>query len=128
MLSLLLTLAIYNALVPTGASAPQCAIKAQPRQSLSPLRDAVVTVTVEPQATPEMLWRKAEVCLFDGELRVRCSTVFEGDSAIHAPRTSRVEWKALGLAGGEYQVVLQVQSLTQVCRATDRLIVQGEQE
>jgi hypothetical protein len=123
-----LVFAIYNALVPTGASAPQCAIKAQPRQSLSPLRDAVVTVTVERQETADTLWRQADVCLFGDGMEVRCSRLWEGDSALKAPKTTRVEWKALGLAGGEYQVVLQVQSLTQVCRATDRLIVQGEQE
>jgi hypothetical protein len=127
MLALLLTIAIYNALGASNPSAPQCALKAQPHIAMAPLRDAVVTVTVERQDGLETLWRKAEVCLFEDDLRVRCSVLWEGDSAAKAPRTSRVEWKALGLAGGEYQVVLQVQSLAGVCRAADRLIVQGEQ-
>jgi hypothetical protein len=127
MLALLLAFAIYTALGASNPSAPQCAIKAQPHIALPPLMTAVTVVTVEPQATPETLWRKAELCLFEGELRVRCSVLWEGDSAAKAPRTSRVEWKSLGLSGGEYEVVLQVQSLAGVCRAVDKLIVQGEQ-
>ena len=114
------------ALTVTTSAATPCTVKAQPKLSLAPLMTMVVTATIEPGGhDPETIWRQADLILVYQGIELTSSRLWEGDSALKAPRTSKVWWKDLGLPAGEYMVALVVQSLKGRCMASDKLTVHG---
>jgi hypothetical protein len=122
MLALLMALAIYNA---SNAPSP-CKVVAQPKLSIAPLRAVQVKVTIDPRPGDAM-WRQAQLCIVDEVSQIRCSMLFEGDSAAKAPRTQWVNWLMPNLAPGVYKAIVVVQSLTDRCMASDTVQVHGEQ-
>ena len=113
-LSILSVLGLSISLTPPATAASSCAVDAQPKKSIYPLRYIRTRVTIERGTA-----REARLFLIDEGGEITSSGV---DVSF---RVQQVEWKNVVLGPGEYEVVLRTSG---GCAARDRLEVMGVEQ
>lgn len=112
-----------------AAKRADCKVAVSPRLAMAPLNTIRVTTTIEPLEVlvggqSRRQWREAKVWLLDEMGELTSTTLFEGDRADTAPRTTQFLWKSLFLAPGTYDVQLKVAGIGGIfCSAFERLEV-----
>ena len=115
----------------SAASTSPCKVVAQPHIGLAPVNEVRITATIEPLTVdlnghPVRQWREARVFLLDEVGEITSSTLFEGDRADTAPRTTQLWLKSLFLGPGVYDVRLHVVGYNRsTCTTFDRITVNG---
>jgi hypothetical protein len=115
-----MTLLVFLLLILLPTPSP-CQLKVTPLVAIAPLTYLRLTTQIDFVEPP---WQSAEVCLYESGMRIRCSTLFDGDNAGIRTRTQQTEWKTLRLPAADYEARLVVSGPKNSCTDRQTILVQ----
>lgn len=106
-----------------SASKPPCTISVTPSISISPLRFLHVTTHLDDPTH----WWLATIFIVDADGEIDRHQLFEGDMALHEPKTRTTDYNSIFLVAGEYEVQLVAATREgERCVAKQHLEVQSD--